>query len=114
MSRQGTAFGLKVVTNFKTGYATAKPRVISFDEKPRGDGALINGGYFVLSPRCLDYIKGDDTVWEKEPLINLASDNQLMTYIFNGFWSPMDTLREKKQLENLINKNKAPWIKWEN
>ena len=89
-------------------------RVISFDEKPRGDGALINGGYFVLSPRCLDYIKGDETVWEKEPLINLASDNELMTYIFNGFWSPMDTLREKKQLENLINKNKAPWIKWEN
>lgn len=87
-------------------------QVQSFKEKPKGDGALINGGYFVLSPKCIDYIEDDQTVWEKDPLLNLASEGELMTYVYDGFWSPMDTLREKNMLESLIKKNKAPWIKW--
>jgi glucose-1-phosphate cytidylyltransferase len=87
--------------------------VKQFQEKPRGDGALINGGYFVLSPKVFDRIKDDSTIWEQEPLKGLAKDNQLMAYKHSGFWQPMDTLRDKIYLENLLESKKAPWKIWE-
>lgn len=87
--------------------------VKKFQEKPKGDGALINGGFFVLSPKVLDYITGDQTIWEQEPLKNLATNNQLMAYKHEGFWQPMDTLRDKMKLEELWDGNKAPWKVWE-
>jgi glucose-1-phosphate cytidylyltransferase len=86
--------------------------VKQFKEKPRGDGALINGGFFVLSPKVIDRITGDSTIWEQEPLKNLASDGQLMAFKHEGFWQPMDTLRDKNYLENLWDHNKAPWKLW--
>jgi glucose-1-phosphate cytidylyltransferase len=86
--------------------------VSGFVEKPRGDGGLINGGFFVLSPRCLDEIAGDDTSWELEPLSRLASMNQLMSFNHSGFWQPMDTLREKNLLEELWASGRAPWKQW--
>jgi len=87
--------------------------VRKFQEKPRGDGALINGGYFVLSPNVIDRIDDDNTIWEQEPLKGLAADNQLMAFKHKGFWQPMDTIRDKKYLEELLNENKAPWTVWE-
>jgi glucose-1-phosphate cytidylyltransferase len=86
--------------------------VRGFTEKPSGDGGLINGGFFVLSPRCLERIGGDDTSWEGEPLTGLAADGELMAFAHAGFWQPMDTLREKTQLENLWESGKAPWKVW--
>ena len=86
--------------------------VRSFQEKPRGDGSMINGGFFVLSPRVLDYIDGDDTLWEQEPLQRLAADGELMAWQHRGFWQPMDTLRDKTQLEDLWAAGKAPWKTW--
>jgi glucose-1-phosphate cytidylyltransferase len=86
--------------------------VIGFAEKPRGDGGLINGGFFVLSPQCLDLIEGDDTPWESDPMRNLAGQNQLMAFEHEGFWQPMDTLREKNMLEDLWQSGKAPWKVW--
>jgi glucose-1-phosphate cytidylyltransferase len=86
--------------------------VKEFQEKPKGDGGLINGGFFVLSPKVLNYINDDSSIWEQDPLKNLAEDNQLNVYRHNHFWCPMDTLRDKTYLENLIDQNKAPWIKW--
>ena len=87
-------------------------QVRSFQEKPRGDGAMINGGFFVLSPRVIDYIEGDDTLWEQEPLQRLATDGELMAWQHPGFWQPMDTLRDKTQLEDLWASGKAPWKTW--
>jgi glucose-1-phosphate cytidylyltransferase len=87
-------------------------RVQGFTEKPRGDGGLINGGFFVLSPRCLERIHGDDSIWEAEPLTGLAAEGQLMAYSHDGFWQPMDTLREKNYLEELWQSGCAPWKKW--
>lgn len=87
-------------------------QVSGFSEKPRGDGALINGGFFVLSPQCLNRIAGDQTSWEAEPLAGLAADDQLMAYTHTGFWQPMDTLREKNQLEELWQSGRAPWKTW--
>lgn len=87
-------------------------QVAGFIEKPRGDGGLINGGFFVISPKCIDNIAGDQTRWEDEPLTNLASNNQLMAYEHNGFWQPMDTLREKNMLEELWASGEAPWKVW--
>ena len=78
----------------------------------RGRGGWINGGFFVLSPKCLDYISGDKISWESEPLSNIARDGQLMAYEHNGFWQPMDTLREKNQLEDLWQSGEAPWKVW--
>jgi glucose-1-phosphate cytidylyltransferase len=86
--------------------------VHGFTEKPRGDGGLINGGFFVLSPRCLDRIAGDDTSWEGEPLNTLAASGELMAFEHTGFWQPMDTLREKNLLEELWQSGKAPWKVW--
>ena len=87
--------------------------VRSFQEKPRGDGGMINGGFFVLSPRALSYIDDDSTVWEQEPLMRLAADGELMAYEHEGFWQPMDTLRDKQLLEKLWDDNKAPWKTWD-
>jgi glucose-1-phosphate cytidylyltransferase len=87
-------------------------RVTHFVEKPHGDGAWINGGFFVLSPKTIDYIEGPATVWEKEPLQRLATDGQLIAYQHKDFWQPMDTLRDKNQLEDLWAKGKAPWRVW--
>ena len=87
-------------------------RVSGFAEKPRGDGGLINGGFFVLSPRCIGRIAGDATSWEIEPLTGLAADGELMAYAHHGFWQPMDTLREKNLLENLWASGRAPWKVW--
>ncbi len=87
-------------------------QVDGFTEKPRGDGGLINGGFFVLSPKCLDYITGDDSSWEGKPLTTLAATGQLMAFEHQGFWQPMDTLREKNHLEELWQAGKAPWKIW--
>ena len=86
--------------------------VIGFSEKPMGDGAYINGGFFVLSPKCIEFISSDDTVWEREPLESLVKANQLAAFKHNGFWQPMDTLREKTLLDDLWQSNKAPWGCW--
>ena len=88
-------------------------KIEQFREKPRGDGALINGGFFVLSPKVLKRIEGDSSIWEQEPLIELAKDGQLMAFKHEGFWQPMDTLRDKNYLEELIDSNSAPWKVWE-
>jgi len=87
-------------------------KVIGFSEKPVGKSGLINGGFFVLSPRCLDLIDDDSTSWEHEPLVELAQMGELMAYEHNGFWQPMDTLRDKKLLEDLWSSGNAPWKKW--
>jgi glucose-1-phosphate cytidylyltransferase len=88
-------------------------KVDRFQEKPKGDGARINGGFFVLSPKVLERITGDDSVWEQEPLKGLAADGELMAFKHEGFWQPMDTLRDKNLLEDLWDANKAPWKLWE-
>jgi glucose-1-phosphate cytidylyltransferase len=87
-------------------------RVTGFAEKPRGDGGLINGGFFVLSPRCMDLIESDTTSWEAEPLARLAAMDQLRAFRHDGFWQPMDTLREKNLLEELWTNGQAPWKVW--
>ena len=87
-------------------------QVIGFSEKPRGDGGAINGGFFVLSPKCIEFIKDDQSSWEGVPLTTLAEIGELMAFEHNGFWQPMDTLREKTQLEELWASGKAPWKIW--
>jgi len=86
--------------------------VSSFVEKPEGDGGWMNGGFFVLEPAALDYIDGDATLWEREPLERLAHDDQLAAYRHHGFWQPMDTLRDKRTLEDLWERGAAPWKIW--
>lgn len=86
--------------------------VRGFIEKPRGDGGWINGGFFVLSPKVIDYIASDSTSWELEPMARLAAENQLHAFEHNGFWQPMDTLREKNLLEDLWASGEAPWKQW--
>jgi len=90
-----------------------KNQVTSFLEKPKGDGAWINGGFFVLQPEIFNYLEGDATIWEREPLECLAKEEQLMAFKHEGFWKPMDTLRDKIELENLWNNTVAPWKVWE-
>jgi glucose-1-phosphate cytidylyltransferase len=87
-------------------------RVNRFIEKPQGDGNWINGGFFVLSPKVIDYVKDDATIWEHQPLERLAAENQLSAYLHAGFWQPMDTLRDKLHLEDLWSRGKAPWKVW--
>ena len=87
-------------------------KVKSFKEKPEGDGLWINGGFFVLNKKVIDLIENDETVWEKKPLEELAKKNQLSAFRHHGFWQPMDTLRDKNQLEDLWQKGKAPWRAW--
>lgn len=89
-----------------------RTRILSFQEKPQGDGGWINGGYFVLSPRAIDYIEGDATVWERAPLEQLAHEGMLSAFLHEGFWQPMDTLRDKMLLEDLWQTGKAPWKSW--
>ena len=88
-------------------------QVTGFIEKPRGDGGLINGGFFVLSPTCIDLIDGDETSWEGPPISKLAADGEVMAFDHHGFWQPMDTLREKNYLEELWNLGRAPWRVWQ-
>jgi len=88
-------------------------RISAFKEKPKGDGAWINGGFFVLEPEVIEYIKDDSTVWEREPIENLAKDGMLAAFRHNGFWHPMDTLRDKNVLEELWKNGKAPWKIWQ-
>lgn len=87
-------------------------RIVSFKEKPQGDGSWINGGYFILEPQIFNLIEDDATVWEQQPIEGLASRGQLTAYTHNGFWHPMDTLRDKLKLEELWNSNSAPWRTW--
>lgn len=87
-------------------------RVVEFNEKPQTGEGWINGGFFVLEPRIFDYIDGDDTIWEREPMARLAQEKQLMAYRHGGFWQPMDTLRERRILESLWESGKAPWKIW--
>jgi glucose-1-phosphate cytidylyltransferase len=87
-------------------------RVASFVEKPAGDGGLINGGFFVLSPEVAGYLEGDQTIWEQKPLQRLAAEGQLHAYRHEGFWQPMDTLRDRTELEDLWATGKAPWKLW--
>ena len=88
------------------------PKVRSFREKPKGDGGMINGGFFVLSPEVLDYIEDDSTMWERSPLEHLADEGQLAAFQHTGFWQPMDTLRDKTYLEELWASGQAPWKVW--
>lgn len=87
-------------------------KIVSFNEKPLGDGAWINCGFFVLSPKVLDYIEGDETTWEKNPMERLAKEGELAAFKHLGFWKPMDTLRDKNQLDELWNSGNAPWRIW--
>jgi glucose-1-phosphate cytidylyltransferase len=88
-------------------------KVLSFKEKPKGDGAWINAGFFVCQPEVFDHIPdGDNTIFEREPLESLANAGELFTFKHEGFWKPMDTQRDKTQMEYLIENGKAPWIKW--
>jgi glucose-1-phosphate cytidylyltransferase len=86
--------------------------VKEFQEKPKGDGAWINGGFFVAEPAIFDYIEGDNTIWEKGPLEHLSRDGQVAAFKHRGFWQPMDTLRDKKHLEDLWDSGNAPWALW--
>ena len=88
-------------------------RVRRFREKPRGEGAIVNGGFFVLSPRVLDELRDDATVWEQEPMMSLADKGELMAFQHAGFWQPMDTLRDKQHLEELWQSGRAPWKVWD-
>ena len=101
-----------VIKTLKSDFITTGPQIQKFEEKPKGDGTLINGGYFVLSPKVIERIQGDKTIWEQEPLKSLASDGELMSFKHEGFWQPMDTLADKQRLNELFDKNKAPWKVW--
>jgi glucose-1-phosphate cytidylyltransferase len=87
-------------------------KVVNFIEKPKGDGGRVNGGFFVLSPKCLNYIADDTVSWESDPLVGLAADGELMAFEHEGFWQPMDTLRDKNYLEELWLGHRAPWKVW--
>jgi glucose-1-phosphate cytidylyltransferase len=88
-------------------------KVVNFKEKPKGDGAMVNGGFFILSPKVLDMLEDDLTIWEEEPLTNLAEKGELMAFKHEGFWLPMDTLRDKQKLQELWETGSAPWKFWE-
>jgi glucose-1-phosphate cytidylyltransferase len=87
-------------------------QVLKFQEKPKGDGGWINGGFFVLSPKVIDYIEDDKTLWERQPMQRLAEEGQMAVYFHEGYWQPMDTLREKQDLEKLWDNKNAPWKLW--
>jgi glucose-1-phosphate cytidylyltransferase len=96
---------------FRLGYEETK--ITSFREKPRGDNAWINGGFFVAEPEVISYIEGDETVWEREPLETLASEGKLSAYKYSGFWHPMDTLHDKNVLDGMWQSGDKPWKVWE-
>ena len=102
-----------VIPPGRYGAISSKGEVVSgFTEKPAGDGGRINGGFFILSPKVLNYIDTEQTSWEGEPLTRLAQENELMAYTHDGFWQPMDTIREKSLLEELWSTGRAPWKVW--
>jgi glucose-1-phosphate cytidylyltransferase len=109
--RQATVTSVQPMGRFGALDMTKDNKVLGFQEKPKGDGSWVNGGFFVLDPIVLDRIESDKTVFEKEPLEGLASDGQLVAYKHNGFWQPMDTLRDKNHLEELWSGD-APWRVW--
>jgi glucose-1-phosphate cytidylyltransferase len=90
----------------------SESKITSFEEKPQGDRAWVNGGYFVLSPKAIDYVADDRTMWEREPMERLAHDGQLSAFVHRGFWQPLDTLRDKQLLNELWADGKAPWKSW--
>ena len=108
-----TMTGVQTEGRFGSLKIDENEKVKTFQEKPKGDGSWINGGFFVCEPKVLDYIEnGDQTIFEREPLEKLAVNDELYTYKHRGFWKPMDTLRDKTQLEEMIKSGQAPWIKW--
>jgi glucose-1-phosphate cytidylyltransferase len=111
--RQATVTSVQPVGRFGAIDLDEKNQVRSFKEKPVGDGAWINGGFFVLEPEVLGYLVGDQTVFEREPLEKLSKESQLVAFKHSGFWQPMDTLRDKTWLEELWQTGKAPWKIWE-
>jgi glucose-1-phosphate cytidylyltransferase len=110
--RDATMTVMRPAARFGAVVMSDKGQVTSFQEKPVGDGGQINGGFFVLSPRVLDRISDDSTVWEEGPLKGLAAEGQLVAFEHEGFWQPMDTLRDKNQLEELWASGHAPWKVW--
>ncbi len=90
----------------------AENKIVGFQEKPQGDGGWINGGFFVLSPKVVDYLAGDETIWERDPMERLAAEGNLSAFLHRGFWQPMDTLRDKNLLEELWDSGRAPWKIW--
>jgi len=110
--KQATLTAIRPPGRYGAVKITDESTVEYFQEKPEGDGGWINGGFFVLSPGVIDRISGDDTSWEGGPLSGLAADGELEAFMHPGFWQPMDTLREKVQLEELWNSGKAPWKIW--
>ena len=111
-NRLATLTAVQPPGRFGLANISENDEVKSFVEKPVGDGSWINGGFFVLEPQIFDYIKGDSTIWEKEPLETLAAQHQLMAYRHYGFWMPMDTLRDRNTLEELWITGQAPWKVW--
>lgn len=107
-----TVTSVQPTARFGSLNMNAKNEVVSFLEKPKGDGAWINGGFFVCQPEVFDFIDGDVTIFEKDPLEKLATNGELGAYIHNGFWKPMDTLRDKLELEEAWEQGIAPWKKW--
>lgn len=110
--RMATLTAVQTPGRFGLANINDHDEIESFIEKPLGDGSWINGGFFVLEPEIFNYIEGDATIWEKEPLENLASQNQLMAYRHFGFWRPMDSLRDKNVLEEMWQNNQASWKIW--
>lgn len=110
--RKATLTGVRAPGRFGALTLMDDGRVEHFDEKPIGDGAWINGGFFVLEPSVLDYIDGDATIWEQEPLHRLAQEGELNAYLYDGFWQCMDTIRDRGTLEQLWAGPKPPWTKW--
>jgi glucose-1-phosphate cytidylyltransferase len=110
--KQATVLGVRPPGRFGSLHLEGDS-VTTFIEKPEGDGGWINGGFFVLSPKVLDLIDGDDVTWEREPLQQLAQRGELKTFLHHGFWQPMDTIRDRNVLEGLWAGNKAPWRIWE-
>ena len=92
--------------------STDQDKVVNFNEKPDGDGAWVNGGFFVLEPAAIGYIEGDNSIWEREPIERLVRDGQLSAFRHDGFWQPMDTLRDKTILDQMWEAGKAPWKVW--
>lgn len=107
-----TVTSVQPTGRFGSLYLSEQNIVQGFQEKPKGDGGWINGGFFVLQPEVFDYIEDDSTIFERTPMEKLAKDNQLIAYKHDGFWQPMDTMRDKETLEDLWQSNKAPWKLW--
>ncbi|MBI4707819.1 MAG: glucose-1-phosphate cytidylyltransferase [Candidatus Omnitrophica bacterium] len=111
--KQATITAVQPLGRFGSMELDTDDKIISFKEKPKGDGAWINGGFFVLEPQIFNYIEGDDTFWEREPLEQLAKNGQLKAYKHHDFWKPMDTLRDKIELNKLWDSGRAEWQVWD-